>query len=109
MVDTKPLLKGFGAAADVAGQIATDKAVNSRRTRSSFTQFDITNGQLLVGNLIDWYTKTIEHGLGRVPNGGMIVGADGLGEIEFKRGTATTTTFDVISTAIGITVDIWVF
>jgi hypothetical protein len=33
MVDTKALLKGFGAASDVAGQIATDKAVNARRLR----------------------------------------------------------------------------
>ena len=33
MADTKPLLKGFGALADVASQIATDKAVNSRRQR----------------------------------------------------------------------------
>lgn len=35
--DPTPLLKGFGAAADVAGQIATDKAINGRRNSKSAT------------------------------------------------------------------------
>jgi hypothetical protein len=77
--DPKPLLKGFGAAADVAGQIATDKAVNSRRTRSDFSQFDITNGQLirderLLGSgspLAE--PSVIDHGLGKEPAGVIVL------------------------------------
>jgi hypothetical protein len=84
MVDTKPLLKGFGAAADVIGQIATDKAVNSRRVRSDFQQFDITDGQLIVGaDLANPAHPTyIEHKLGRVPNGAIVVLTLGVGASE---------------------------
>lgn len=77
MVDTKPLLKGFGAAAGVARQIATDKAVNSRRVRSDFTQFDITGGQLIEDyqlNPVDPGSPTkVPHKLGRVPAGAIIM------------------------------------
>jgi hypothetical protein len=87
MVDTKPLLKGFGAAVDVAGQIATDKAVNSRRIRSDFSQFDITKGQLIENiSTINGRTE-VPHKLGRKAIGAMIVRAldpatpSGAGEI----------------------------
>jgi hypothetical protein len=68
MVDTKPLLKGFGAAVDVAGQIATDKAVNSRRVRPN--TFDVTRGTILVTPLTNG-TAEYKHDLGRVPVGAM--------------------------------------
>jgi len=38
--DPTPLLKTFGAAADVAGQIATDKAINGRRQSKGETDTD---------------------------------------------------------------------
>ena len=72
MVDTKPLLKGFGAAADVATQIATDKAVNSRRVRSNFSQFDITGGQL-IENATAGTDGTVAHNLGKTPKGAIIL------------------------------------
>jgi hypothetical protein len=75
MVDTKPLLKGFGAAADVIGQIATDKAVNSRRVRSDFQQFDITDGQLIEDVTTDT-DKLIYHGLKRSPKGAVVLKSD---------------------------------
>lgn len=68
MVDTRPLFKGFGTAADVVRQIATDKAVNSRRIRSRFPKFDPTQGELL-HNVTTSATGTLPHSLGRVPNG----------------------------------------
>lgn len=76
MVDTKALLKGFGATADVAGQIATDKAVNSRRIRSNFSQFDITSGQLIEDAVTDTVTKSVPHGLRRVPMGAIVLKSD---------------------------------
>lgn len=72
--DPKPLLKGFGAVADVATQIATDKAVNSRRTRSDFSQFDITQGQLIENATLD-ATNSVAHALKRVPKGAIILSA----------------------------------
>ena len=84
MVDTKPLLKGFGAAADVVGQIATDKAVNSRRltaTSSALAQsttgvIDITNGQFIQGiNLSGSGATEVPHDLGRNTFGAIVVGA----------------------------------
>jgi len=76
VVDTKPLLKGFGAAADVARQIATDKAVNSRRTRSN--TFDIAQGQLieeyeLTGSAEHAQLTYVPHSLGRVPKGVLVL------------------------------------
>jgi hypothetical protein len=71
MVDTKALLKGFGAASDVAGQIATDKAVNARRLRpKSYAHFDITAGQLLTFTFPSGTTGTerVLHGLGKTPS-----------------------------------------
>lgn len=106
MVDTKPLLKGFGAAADVFGQIATDKAVNSRRQRSSFLQTDITNGQL-----IEDYTLTAEnqgvisHGLNRVPSGAIVI-KQNIGNAIYCSGT-TQDTLQMSETS-GI-VTVWVF
>jgi hypothetical protein len=70
MADTRPLLKGFGALADVAGQIATDKAVNSRRQRPS--NIDIASGVAVPVTLrsgIQWYP----HGLGRTPVGALVM------------------------------------
>jgi hypothetical protein len=108
--DPKPLLKGFGAAADVAGQIATDKAVNSRRTRSGFIQFDITNGQLirderLLGSgspLAE--PSVIDHGLGREPTGVII--------LEPNPGTAVcvsvTSSTVTVSGTLGELVTMWV-
>jgi hypothetical protein len=129
--DPKPLLKGFGAAADVAGQIATDKAVNSRRLtdissrlvseagdlasiNSGYTSgvrasANPSNGELLTGVPIATILEEVEHNLGRTPYGAMIIGSSAVTEILFKIGTATPTTFEVMSTATGITVDIWVF
>jgi hypothetical protein len=75
VVDTKALLKGFGAAADVAGQIATDKAINSRRVRSNFSQFDITNGQLIEDATVNLDSE-VPHQLGRTPSGAAILKAD---------------------------------
>lgn len=81
MVDTKPLLKGFGAAADVIGQIATDKAVNSRRTRSDKFDiqqetFDITKGELVKAGTIPSGTTLVAHNLGTEPKGVFILFAD---------------------------------
>lgn len=73
MVDTKPLFKGFGAAADVVGQIATDKAVNSRRTRSDFLQFDITAGQLIQDHALTAGITEVPHALGRIANGAIVL------------------------------------
>jgi len=89
LVDTKPLLKGFGAAAGVARQIATDKAVNSRRLsrvssdiaqeeRERLVAFDVTDGQLIEDYLLDGtapetrYTD-VPHALGRTPKGAWVL------------------------------------
>lgn len=103
MVDTKPLLKGFGATADVAGQIATDKAVNSRRTRSSFTQFDIANGQLLEDVVPDPVELTVSHGLNRVPSGALVLKSSSPGNINFVSATSSALIFDATGT-----VTVWV-
>jgi hypothetical protein len=94
MVDTKPLLKGFGAAADVIGQIATDKAVNSRRqssesSRLSYlaavaaaapTPYDISQGQLLEDyDLGPSNPATVPHSLGRLPMGAIVLKSDASG------------------------------
>jgi hypothetical protein len=133
MVDTKPLLKGFGAGADVVGQIATDKAVNARRQTNisseialsaSATAFDNseytsalrasdsnpTNGELALSIETNVSPKAVEHGLGRIPSGAFIIGTDAAGEwARFLRGAATTTEFSVISAGTGAIVDMWVF
>jgi hypothetical protein len=75
MVDTKPLLKGFGAVADVAGQIATDKAVNSRRVRSNFSQFDLTNGQLIEDATVN-DDGNVAHKLKQMPKGALVLKSD---------------------------------
>ena len=72
MVDPKPLLKAFGAGADVIGQIATDKAINGRRQKSSTFVFDITDGVLLeiaLKNGAAWYPVEMS----RVPAGAVIL------------------------------------
>jgi hypothetical protein len=112
MVDTKPLLKGFGAAADVAGQIATDKAVNSRRTRSNFSQVDITQGQLIVDAVIVGDTtgalNRIPHKLNRNPSGAILVkmSAAGSGETHCRSTTENDVT---ISSTVAGTATLWVF
>jgi hypothetical protein len=90
MVDTKPLLMGFGATADVATQIATDKAINSRRqsaesSRLSFLAtraaaeagepepYDISQGELIEGTLDPASPTTFTHSLGRTPNGAIVL------------------------------------
>lgn len=83
MVDTRPLMKGFGAAADVVGQIATDKAVSNRRVRSRFSKFDPTQGELLhnvtTSDSASPVPGTLQHSLGRVPYGAVVLHcADGL-------------------------------
>jgi len=101
MVDTKPLLKGFGALADVAGQIATDKAVNSRRTRSNFSQFDITQGQLLENVTTDENAK-VTHALGRKPKGAIILFSSAPLTVQALSETALT--FDTA----GVVATMWV-
>jgi hypothetical protein len=109
VVDTKALLKGFGAAADVAGQIATDKAINSRRVRSNFSQFDITNGQLVSATLLGTgdplsSPSIISHGLGRVPSGVIILQPNpGGAECEAMDATSLT-----IAGTLQSTVTLWV-
>jgi hypothetical protein len=101
--DPKPLLKGFGAAADVAGQIATDKAVNSRRTRSDFSQYDITKGQLLTDLTLETGEDIFPHSLGRVPTGAFVLKAG-------DSAVCVSTTLDTVSikgTAADI-VTVWV-
>jgi hypothetical protein len=112
MVDTKPLLKGFGAAADVAGQIATDKAVNSRRTRSNFSQVDITQGQLIEDAVLITDTtgnsNKIPHQLNRVPHGAIIVemSANASGNTHCR---STTENYVRIASSLPGTATIWVF
>ena len=68
MVDTKPLLKFLGAGANVATQIATDKAVSSRRQTNS--TFEMNKGSLLEGKKILMGVQkpqSFTHGLGRIP------------------------------------------
>ena len=101
MVDTKALLKGFGAAADVAGQIATDKAVNSRRVRSNFSQFDITNGQLIEDAISD-PDGYVAHQLARVPKGAVVLKSDQ--EVAVTGSTETTVTLD----QPGAVVTLWI-
>jgi hypothetical protein len=110
MVDTKPLLKGFGAAADVIGQIATDKAVNSRRTRSDFMQFDIANGQLLLGKKLLGTgdplasPSLLKHGLGREPTGVVILEPNPGG----AECTSVTSADITVSGTLGELVTIWI-
>jgi len=128
--DPTPLLKGFGAAADVAGQIATDKAINGRRRSKGETATDAA-GQIAAGlaersaeeaaelaggvrlqdgQLIeDWDMATpptgrVPHNLGRIPFGGFVV-----------KGTGTATIVDTVhedyvefNTASG-TYSVWIF
>jgi len=99
VVDTKPLLKGFGATADVAGQIATDKAVNSRRQSKGATAagaaaqiaaglteqsaeeagirqggVNIQDGELIRDhNMASGTPSRVPHNLGRVPFGALAI------------------------------------
>ena len=99
MVDPTPLLKGFGAAANVASQIATDKAINGRRQSKGETAADadqqiaggfaaqdaaeaaelqggveIQNGQLIKNhNMATAPAGRVPHSLGRIPNGGFAI------------------------------------
>ena len=106
MVDTKPLLKGFGAAADVVGQIATDKAVNSRRVRSNFLQFDITQGQLIEDGVVPTGETevAVPHLLGRVPAGALVLKSSDF-NIHITEATERTVTVD---SPAGTVFTIWV-
>ena len=101
MVDTKPLLKGFGAVADVATQIATDKAVNSRRVRSDFSQFDITKGQLIEDATVD-DDGNVAHQLKQTPKGALILKSDQV--VVVTGATRSAVALDVV----GAVVTIWV-
>jgi hypothetical protein len=92
--DPTPLLKVFGATADVAGQIATDKAINGRRRSKGETATDalqsltaqgsedgsvrIEDGQLFVDFDLSEpaVPGTIAHDLGRTPVGAIVVKQD---------------------------------
>lgn len=106
MVDTKALLKGFGATANVFGQLATDKAVNSRRRRpASYSRFDITDGQLVTSVIPQTGTPyTVSHQLGRVPS------AVFLGQpTNVTLGPATATTIPITGGGDpGDTITLWV-
>lgn len=118
MVDPRPLLKGFGAAADVAGQIATDKAINGRRQSKGATasdaavqglrgSVDITDGQLIENHDLSSGTPTVvPHSLGRVP----------VGAIVLKQNVGTAAEFcvscsidSVVMSSSVVTVSLWVF
>jgi len=89
VVDPTPLLKGFGAAADVVGQIATDKAINGRRKSPTTSKLDaeaeeratveagrlkISDGELLedVALTDGGGTQSIPHTLGRRAIGAVV-------------------------------------
>lgn len=106
MVDPTPLLKGFGAAADVAGQIATDKAINGRRKSPTDTRVDFTDGELLIDVYLEGGPEPVQHNLGRIANGA-IVTKNSTMDVVYCYGTSDT---DVSMEANGpMTVDIWVF
>jgi hypothetical protein len=118
VVDPKPLLKGFGAAADVAGQIATDKAINSRRQSKGSTSedarieglgggVDITDGQLIENHDLSAGTPYIvPHNLGRVPVGAIVLKQDVGTAAEY----AVDFTIDTIEmSSNSVRVSLWVF
>jgi hypothetical protein len=134
MVDTKPLLKSFGATVDVAGQIATDKSINSRRQSKAETAIDgvasialttatgeaqaksgrtggvdITNGQLvgahdLSDNVSPEQEYEIQHTLGRVPVGAIILMSD-TDSVRCESVSATAVTFNSNSALVNV----WIF
>jgi len=71
MVDTKALMKTFGAGANVIGQIATDKAVNARRRTVS--SFDFSQGTFLDPGPCEAGQFWVDSGLGRNATGGFVV------------------------------------
>jgi hypothetical protein len=101
--NTKPLLKGFGAAANVAGQIATDKAVNSRRTRSNFSQFDITKGQM-ISYTFPAGPEEVPHQLGRKPSS-VFIAEPNPDDVSCTATSATSVTLDGPP---GASVSVWV-
>jgi F0F1-type ATP synthase assembly protein I len=126
MVDTRPLLKGFGAAADVIGQIATDKAVNSRRLTSISSTIEqtkdravesvaaIADSAILYGELVsnvDLATTTplgyVDHSLGRTPVGAIVVLVLGIGNNE-RHCIAVSDTQVQMNGEDGV-VTVWVF
>jgi hypothetical protein len=127
MVDTRPLLKGFGAAADVIGQIATDKAVNSRRltpisaaieqAKNSVVEGAVAGSAILDGQLIEDATivddttgvlNKIPHNLNRVPSGAILVkmSATASGETHCRSTTVNDVT---IASSVPGTATLWVF
>jgi hypothetical protein len=123
MVDTRPLLKGFGAAADVIGQIATDKAVNSRRLTSISSAIGLAKDRaaesaadsaILYGQLVgsvDLATTTplgyVDHSLGRTPVGAIVVLVLGIGNNE-RHCIAVSDTQVRMNGETGV-VTVWVF
>jgi hypothetical protein len=114
------LLKGFGVGADVTGQLATDKALRRKATGNVLanTALDALGNRINVfesdsvtgvyGEVIEMTTTGdpelgIEHGLGRVPVGVIVLLGVGLGTrcIAFD-----ATTFDMAGNAGAIKV--WV-
>lgn len=133
MVDPTPLLKGFGAAADVAGQIATDKAINGRRRSKGATaaagalaQFeeeavrseqdaaaraealrggvDITDGQLIEDHAMGG-SYQVAHNLGRVPVGAIVI-KNSSSSVPVCTGTSAD---DITMSYDNVTVSLWIF
>ena len=102
MVDTKPLLKGLGAGANVFAQIATDKAVNARRRTSS--TFDLTDGQI-ISDIDVSVAMDVPHSLNRVPAGIVVLKSSPASQVSC---TATTLkTVQIVATPPAI-VTVWV-
>jgi hypothetical protein len=106
---------GFGAAADVATQIATEKSINPRRQSaesSRLTQqsaslagsFDITDGELIEDVVVAGLVA-VPHNLGRVPTGAFVILASGIEAVVCLVTTASEVTLGASGT---VTVTIWV-
>jgi hypothetical protein len=133
--DPTPLLKGFGAAADVIGQIATDKAINGRRNSKGSTKadgdlailrgdfvrseqdeaeraeilrggVDITDGQLIEDHIMGG-SYQVPHELGRVPVGAIVIKRDpGGAAAPVCTGTSAD---DITMNFNNVTVSLWIF
>lgn len=125
---TRPLLKAFGDLALNAAEVATDNAINERRDSRVTTALnaasaiaesldgirrdelagglDITDGQLLSDVDLGALTVpgTIDHTLGRVPVGAIIVKSDS--DNRYCQGVTATT---VVMNAASGTVTVWIF
>jgi hypothetical protein len=123
MVDTKPLLKGFGATADVATQIATDKAINSRRqsaesSRLSFlatsaaaepAPYDISQGELIEDyDLGGSNPAVVPHSLGYLPRGALVLKSDTPGSDSIDCVGATEDDVTIRNPGLNRIVTLWV-